>query len=565
MEEKQFQSIVKRVVLVPLTVLVLVLAVTVVSCLFSFFNMQQQMVESNINSLRISASQLDALLSQIDHAFLEYWNSNESYSFLKNYSEDTPKEVSLIHEADAITWIQNLANSHMEVQGGFAYYKNMDLFLMRGISNFSVNKYIRDRLSWEQDCYNHWELVEIEGALYLMNLKNYNDFYGGVWIPAGKLEERLSLTTMGYLGTVYLADNANHNTLGNAEMNGLLENEERRVTKLQAGNNDFYNYTVPAESDGIVLGILIPRETMFSMIPLADKIIFLVAFLSVFLVPVTVMWLKKKIANPMRDIDFAMKLIGEGNMDYRIPLSEKRYYDEFDRLIMAFNRMMEDLNELEFKLYKTKIKEQRTELKYISQQIRPHFMLNALNIIYTYEENEFPLVKKMVLYLTGYFRYIVNLKVDFVEVEKELRHVENYLNIQKERYQDRFEFFVEWEIQTERLLIPPLIIQTFVENCIKYAIKHEGTVFIYALASIEKDRLKLMVADTGPGFSRQALEQIRQFIKTREIREELGVGIQNAIERLDILYEGQVEVTVRNALSGGAVVELYLPMLPGTM
>ncbi len=565
MEEKQFQSIVKRVVLVPLTVLVLVLAVTVVSCLFSFFNMQQQMVESNINSLRISASQLDALLSQIDHAFLEYWNSNESYSFLKNYSEDTPKEVSLIHEADAITWIQNLANSHMEVQGGFAYYKNMDLFLMRGISNFSVNKYIRDRLSWEQDCYNHWELVEIEGALYLMNLKNYNDFYGGVWIPAGKLEERLSLTTMGYLGTVYLADNANHNTLGNEEMNGLLENEERRVTKLQAGNNDFYNYTVPAESDGIVLGILIPRETMFSMIPLADKIIFLVAFLSVFLVPVTVMWLKKKIANPMRDIDFAMKLIGEGNMDYRIPLSEKRYYDEFDRLIMAFNRMMEDLNELEFKLYKTKIKEQRTELKYISQQIRPHFMLNALNIIYTYEENEFPLVKKMVLYLTGYFRYIVNLKVDFVEVEKELRHVENYLNIQKERYQDRFEFFVEWEIQTERLLIPPLIIQTFVENCIKYAIKHEGTVFIYALASIEKDRLKLMVADTGPGFSRQALEQIRQFIKTREIREELGVGIQNAIERLDILYEGQVEVTVRNALSGGAVVELYLPMLPGTM
>ncbi len=565
MEEKQFQSIVKRVVLVPLTVLVLVLAVTVVSCLFSFFNMQQQMVESNINSLRISASQLDALLSQIDHAFLEYWNSNESYSFLKNYSEDTPKEVSLIHEADAITWIQNLANSHMEVQGGFAYYKNMDLFLMRGISNFSVNKYIRDRLSWEQDCYNHWELVEIEGALYLMNLKNYNDFYGGVWIPAGKLEERLSLTTMGYLGTVYLADNANHNTLGNEEMNGLLENEERRVTKLQAGNNDFYNYTVPAESDGIVLGILIPRETMFSMIPLADKIIFLVAFLSVFLVPVTVMWLKKKIANPMRDIDFAMKLIGEGNMDYRIPLSEKRYYDEFDRLIMAFNRMMEDLNELEFKLYKTKIKEQRTELKYISQQIRPHFMLNALNIIYTYEENEFPLVKKMVLYLTGYFRYIVNLKVDFVEVEKELRHVENYLNIQKERYQDRFEFFVEWEIQTERLLIPPLIIQTFVENCIKYAIKHEGTVFIYALASIEKDRLKLMVADTGPGFSKQALEQIRQFIKTREIREELGVGIQNAIERLDILYEGQVEVTVRNALSGGAVVELYLPMLPGAM
>lgn len=561
MEEKQFQSIVKRVVIVPLAVLVLVLAVTVVSCLLSFFNMQQQMLDSNINSLRISANQLDALLGQIDHAFLEYWNSDESYSYLKNYTENTPKETSVIHEADTAVWMRDLANAHVEVQGIFTYYKNMDLFLMRGISNFSIYQYIKDRLSWEEGCFNHWELVEVEGRQYLMNLKNYNDFYGGVWIPAKGLEESLSLTSPGYLGTVYLADSESHNTLKDEELNGLLEQKGTGTLKLRTGTGDFHNYTAWAESDGLVLGILIPKKTMFSMIPLADKVIFLVAFLSILLVPVTIMWLKKKIANPVRDIDAAMKLIGEGNMDYRISLPEKHYYDEFDRLIVAFNRMMDDLNDLEFTLYKTKIKEQRTELKYISQQIRPHFMLNALNIIYTYEENEFPLVKKMVLYLTGYFRYIVNLKVDFVEVEKELRHVENYLNIQKERYQHRFEFFVEWEVQAEKLLIPPLIIQTFVENCIKYAIKNEGTVFIYALASVEQKRMKLMVADTGPGFSRHAIERIQRFIDTREPQEELGVGIQNAIERMDILYEGQVDIRVRNALSGGAVVELYLPMV----
>ena len=64
-------------------------------------------------------------------------------------------------------------------------------------------------------------------------------------------------------------------------------------------------------------------------------------------------------------------------MEYRIPLKEKKYFNEYDRLIIKFNEMMDNVNELEFILYKTKIKEQRTELKYISQQIRPHFISNT--------------------------------------------------------------------------------------------------------------------------------------------------------------------------------------------
>lgn len=563
MENKKFQSIVRRVVLFPMTVLVIVMVITIVSCLFSFFNMQEQMVASNINSIQISMNQLDNLISQIDHAFLEYWNSNESYSYLKNYKQATPKEEYLVYEAGTLTWMKNLVNGYSQVQGTFAYYENLDLLLFRGNANFQVHQYIKERLSEGGSLYNHWELVTVEGAQYLINLKNYNNFYGGVWIPVNELEEGFGLTDVGYLGNVYLIDGRNESTLREKEMKQLLAREGMDAKKLHTGHGTFYNYYVSANTKDIHMGILIPQETMISGIPPLNKVIFSVAFLSIFLVPMVVMWLQKKIARPVRDIDKAMRLIGEGNMDYRIPLPEKKCYDEFDRLIVRFNQMMDDLNHLEFSLYKTKIREQRTELKYISQQIRPHFILNALNIIYTYEESEFPLVKKMVLYLTEYFRYIVNLKVDFVAVEKELRHVENYLKIQKERYLDRFDFFVEWEIQAKDLPIPPLIIQTFVENCVKYGMKSESKTFIYVLASVEQGKLKLMIADTGKGFSEEKLQKINSFIETREPVEELGVGIQNAIERMDILYEQRVDVKVRNALSGGAVVEIYLPRAVG--
>ena len=69
-----------------------------------------------------------------------------------------------------------------------------------------------------------------------------------------------------------------------------------------------------------------------------------------------------------------------------------------------------------------------------------------------------------------------------------------------------------------------------------------------------------MIADSGDGFSEESLKKLQNFIETREYRKDLGIGIQNAIERMDILYGEKVGISIHNALSGGAVVELFLPI-----
>lgn len=559
MKEKKFQSIVRRVVLLPMSVMAVIVCITIISCVIGFFNMRQQMVDNNLSSLQISQNQLENLLKQIDHSFVEYWNSNESYAYLKGFDRETPREKYLVYEADTMTWMTNLANGYEEVEGVFGYYENIGNYLFRGTTNAAVNQYIRTKGEEGWDNCNQWHLAEIEGKQYLMNVENFRHFYGGVWIPMDTLTESLNLNNEGYRGTVYLADSTHENSLEEEELRGYLQERGSAEGRLTVQGITLYNYTTSAQED-VTLGILIPQTSMFAEIPFLNKGLFLLAILSVLLVPALALWLRRKVALPVRAIDEAMQFIGEGNMDYHIPLPEKKSYDEFDRLMVRVNQTIDELNELEYKLYIRKIWEQQTELRYISQQIRPHFILNALNIIYTYEESEFPLVKKMVLYLTEYFRYIVNLKVDFVEVQQELHHVENYLKIQKERYLDRFDFFVEWEVAVEHQLIPPLMIQTFVENCIKYGMRGEGKTFIYVLASMEGEHLKLMIADTGNGFPQEVIDKVQTFMDTRQHQEGLGVGIENVFERLHILYEEGVEVKLRNALSGGAVVELYLPI-----
>jgi sensor histidine kinase YesM len=334
----------------------------------------------------------------------------------------------------------------------------------------------------------------------------------------------------------------------------------RKIKKVNLKGTVYNNYYVTGNNRDIYFGILIPRFSVVKNIPYYMKLIFLIAIFSLILIPVIIYWLQKKIARPLKIVDKAMNYIRKGNMDYRISIAEKNYYDEFDSLISEFNKMMDDINNLQFILYKTKINEQRTELKYISQQIRPHFILNALNIIYTYNIDEFHLAKKMVLYLSEYFRYIINIKVDFVELSEEFRYVDNYMKIQKERYPERFEYFIKAEENVEDCMIPPLIIQTFAENCFKYAIKNKEKLYIHITAQEYEGRLKIKIEDNGNGFSEDALYKLNKFIDTREYQDQLGVGIQNVIERLDILYQKENKIIIKNADTGGAVVELYLPL-----
>lgn len=74
MEVKKFRSIVRRVVLLPMSVMAVIVCITIISCVIGFFNMRQQMVDSSLSSLQVSQNQLENLLNQIDHAFIQYWN-----------------------------------------------------------------------------------------------------------------------------------------------------------------------------------------------------------------------------------------------------------------------------------------------------------------------------------------------------------------------------------------------------------------------------------------------------------------------------------------------------------
>ncbi len=248
-------------------------------------------------------------------------------------------------------------------------------------------------------------------------------------------------------------------------------------------------------------------------------------------------------------------------MGYRIPIKKKKWVGEFDELNIHFNNMLNQLEETNEQLVQEEIDRQKLELHSLNQQIKPHFILNALNIIYMYEDNEFPVAKKMVLYLTKYFRYLVNLKSNFVCLWEEIEFIESYLNIQKIRYPKRFTPFVEWEEELRYAKVPAVLIQTFVENCVKHGFENGNLMFIFVLVKkLDNHTMEIMIADTGKGFSPEILVQLQDYLKSRKYNSNLGVGIQNTVNKLDILYGEKYTIFMGNNESGGARVCIRIPL-----
>ena len=562
MERGKSRSVIREVVLLPLGVFLLFMFIMIISSIIIYDNLGNQIMENNLNALRLSLNQIENRQKVMDNDFIQYVTSDKSYLHLSNFDENTTTNEYFLYAAMTQEWLGNQIASYAIVDTVFAYYQNMDFLMFRGKIDKEVHDFVFEYLKSEEIQYNHWRIETVNEKQYLMNVKKYDRFIWGCLISMDTLMRDLGLDKEEFLGIVYIIDHQGNNTLNNDVLTSGMNNGNEVREVLQSGLY-YHNHMVSGDGKDIMMGILTERFLVLKNMGFLLKILFAIIIILLVMVPCIIYWLQSKIARPLKSLDLAMQYIGEGDTEYRITLPDKKYNDEFDRLMIQFNQMMEDLNDLEFSLYRSKISEQRTKLKYLGQQIRPHFILNALNIIYTYEADEFYLVKKMVLYLSDYFKYIVNLKVDFVKVEEEIRHIENYLNIQKERYPDGFEFLIQVDHNVADCMLPPLIIQTFVENCIKYAMKNDEKLQIIICVKEEDGDLNIMVSDNGNGFTRDTLDRIHHFMQTREYQRTLGVGIQNAIERLDILYQKEYQICIKNNIDGGAVVDLYLPLQIG--
>lgn len=328
-----------------------------------------------------------------------------------------------------------------------------------------------------------------------------------------------------------------------------------------------YNVYISSMGDGEIQLVEVVEKAGFTAF-LDDTMKILgvvVLLLTVLSVPLLLYCTKKWISNPLSNLTRAMDIIEQGNLNYRI--ETKTVGSEFKRINKNFNQMMDQIEGLKIDAYEEQLEKKNIRMRYLSQQVQPHFILNAMNILYSYEPEEYALSRKMILCISKYFRYVVKVNAAFVVLSQEMDHIKNYFEIQQARFPGLFFSIVEYEEGLKRALIPPLLIQNFAENAIKHSLKIGNKVTIYVIAEYFKEddakpKMRIRLADTGEGITDDVLNKIKTFQETGVWQDGLGVGIQNAIERLKYLYDGEeTQIRIwRDERYPGTNVEMILPI-----
>jgi signal transduction histidine kinase len=212
--------------------------------------------------------------------------------------------------------------------------------------------------------------------------------------------------------------------------------------------------------------------------------------------------------------------------------------------------------------YKQKIQAQEfsklateAQLRALRAQINPHFLFNALTtigyLIQTAPDKAFSTLMK----LTQLLRGILSAKGEFSTLGEEINLIENYLEIEKTRFEERLNVEISVPRDLQKMRIPALILQPLVENAIKHGIskaKSGGNVRISAALENEKETvfLKLSVSDSGAGVSETEL------LKAREN----GLGLENIEQRLRSYYGKTANLEIKSEAGKGTTAEIKFPV-----
>jgi sensor histidine kinase YesM len=193
------------------------------------------------------------------------------------------------------------------------------------------------------------------------------------------------------------------------------------------------------------------------------------------------------------------------------------------------NYKKEEIKNLKWQAAKNEI-----ELNRLISQLNPHFVFNSMNSIRALIDENPLLAKKAVTELSNVLRNSLLMgKKTLVPFSEELKMVEDYLSLEKMRFEEKLNIKLAIDEDSKSFLVPPLMIQTLVENGIKHGtskLPKGGTVEINA--SIEADRLKVIIYNSG--------------FYDEKASSETGFGISNSKQRLELLYGNQAVFSIKN-------------------
>ena len=398
---------------------------------------------------------------------------------------------------------------------------------------------------------NRYIIIKGEKKNYMIRLLKIE---GSLFIVCVSEDEILSTLQKGEFSNdsiIFATDSGGIPIISTKQINEVLsvDNEGEYVT---VNGTKYLQTGYVSEKTGYYFGILTEKSSITAYLW-----IFRIAFLGVLLflllsLPASFLIIHRYVEKPISKIARRMDQISEGELD--VVIKENFHMLELTQLISAFNHMVERIKQLKIEKYEVKLEAQKATMQYLQLQIKPHFYANMLNIIYALaERKEYETIQRISTAIVNYSRYMFREASDLVELGRELDHVQNYMEIQDIRSMKRIVFNMDIESGKMMSLVPPFIIQSFVENSVKHAFHSQKLccINVKVYKDEKEDILWIIVSDNGLGYSDKILNS-----DWDDKSKDGHIGLYNIYQRIRLIYKDKADIILRNNSGAEAIIKI---------
>lgn len=245
--------------------------------------------------------------------------------------------------------------------------------------------------------------------------------------------------------------------------------------------------------------------------------------------------------------------------------------DELSQAFSDLEVMVQKIKAKDAEVYETRLMEkelvneqQKMEFKMLASQINPHFLYNTLETIrmkaFTVGDREVATAIKL---LGKSMRYVLeNTGTNFTTLDKELEHVRIYMDIQRLRFGERFQYTiaVDENIDVGQCEVLPLLLQPIVENAIVHGMEQvqEGGEIQISVQSLE-NCLWVVVEDNGSGMDEETLSMLRKRLRETAVKRVSNIGLCNINQRINLCYGDEYGMQIESIPGTGTKITVKIP------
>ncbi|NOU63981.1 sensor histidine kinase [Paenibacillus sp. LMG 31461] len=438
-----------------------------------------------------------------------------------------------------------------------------------------------------------FENLQVDPALPMKSLPHFTEYQGAVYFgphktmykssnnivfsSLRKLETKDNLKLYVYLETNYnlFRKILNHEAFG-IEVSHLLINARGEVTYME-------NEKAFSESDSLRIKQAVDHEEEYKGYMLFNsiseqgwqlviavkkttynqeiyawlrKIAVLVVATTLFaLLLAFIIW--KTIYRPMKKLNKEIIYMAE-NRNSPVQFT---HVEEFDHLLINFQDMKLKINALIAEVEENGKEKSRLEVEKLLTQINPHFLHNTLNTVqWLARMNGQKEIDRLVTLLVKVLHYNLGKQSMIVTVQEEVEALNNYIELQRIRYDHEFDVRLDMDASVRNAAIPRFLLQPLVENAIYHGNRERNNYIEVAIHKNEGNILHLQVSDNGQGMDAQTLHKLLT-ANNEHLNRGLGIGLQY-VSRLIKRYYGEAsKMSIDSIVDKGTVIRIEIPVM----